>query len=136
MYYGCIGTGKRGLAGTSLVAPRFLPFSIDHDGKKVYHDRSRCVLLAGAEPQPPSQNQKGSIVAKRTNYSFEKRQKDLAKKKKKEEKLKKKQERKAGGGDEAVEGEGVEGEEGDDDGDDDGDDEVDGGDADSGEPEA
>ena len=40
---------------------------------------------------------KGISVAKRTNYSFEKRQKDLAKKKKREEKLKKKQERKASG---------------------------------------
>jgi hypothetical protein len=112
----------------------FFALGIDHDGKKVYDDRSRCVLLAGAEPQPPSQNQKGSIVAKRTNYSFEKRQKDLAKKKKKEEKLKKKQERKAGGGDDAVEGEGVEGEESDDDGDDD---DADSGDADDSDaPEA
>ena len=40
---------------------------------------------------------KGISVAKRTNYSFEKRQKDLAKKKKREDKLKKKQERKASG---------------------------------------
>jgi len=40
---------------------------------------------------------KGNTVAKKPNYSFEKRQKDLAKKKKKEDKLKKKQERKAAG---------------------------------------
>lgn len=50
---------------------------------------------------------KGRTVAKKPNYSFEKRQKDLAKKKKKEDKLKKKQERKAAGdtsGDDQVEG--------------------------------
>ena len=34
-------------------------------------------------------------MPKKPNYSFEKRQKDLAKKKKKEDKLKKRQERKA-----------------------------------------
>jgi len=50
---------------------------------------------------------KGRTVAKKPNYSFEKRQKDLAKKKKKEDKLKKKQERKAAGdtsADDQVEG--------------------------------
>lgn len=48
-------------------------------------------------------------MAKRTNYSFEKRQKDLNKKQKKEEKLKRKLERKAGSAEGKPDGEAADG---------------------------
>jgi hydroxymethylglutaryl-CoA reductase len=48
--------------------------------------------------QPTQQSFIGEIVVAKTNFQYEKRQKELEKKRKKEEKLKRKQERSSEGG--------------------------------------